>query len=162
EHDFVTNLPIIQRMTNGVQTQRFGDVLAAYRQLPEGLKKDKNLLLLRLRAAQRLNEPEYQQALEDFRMAHPDDACIDFLSIDYFTLKKDFAKAFEGIDRVEQSVGGDPYLLVLRAGIQILATDLAGAATSAAKAVEQEPTLAAGHVALLRIAVLKKNHVETL
>ena len=31
--------------------------------------------------------------LEDFRKLYPNDPCIDLLSIDYYTLKKDFPKA---------------------------------------------------------------------
>ena len=53
--------------------------------------------------------------LEDFRKYYSQDPCLDLLLIDYYTLKKDYAQAIPCVDRLDKSVGGDPYLNVLRA-----------------------------------------------
>ncbi len=162
EQSYVKHLPTIKRMTEAAQGRRFAEALKAYGELPEDLRKEKTLLLIRLAAAQHLGNDENQKALEDFRQAHPEDTCLDFMSIDYFALKKDFAKSLEALERVEKSVGGDPYLLVIRAGLLAKSNDFAAAAASATKAAEQEPTLIPAHVTLLKIAALRKDHAETL
>ncbi len=69
-------------------------------------KKRKSILLLRLRAAQASDEKEYAEVLEDFRKLYPNDACLDLLLIDYYTLKKDFPRALESIDRLDRGLWG--------------------------------------------------------
>ncbi len=110
-----------QRFTEVARYQRIDpsgekqEALAQLKALRTDTKKEKSILLIRIRAAQACSdEKEYTEALEEFRKLYPNDACIDLLSIDYYTLKKDFPKAFECIDRLDKAIGGDPYLTLLR------------------------------------------------
>ena len=97
-----------------------------------------------------------------YRKLFPADAAVDFLSIDYLILKKQYDDALRCIDKTDQAVGGDPYLHVMRANTLIGAKRYKEACAAAEKAIEQEPTLSAAYWSRIIVAVNEKNHVETL
>src|SRR5262249_1542834 len=138
------------------------EVLTLYDQLPADLQRDKNVLLMRLRAAQAVGDDKYAEAMRDFRTYHSDDPCIDFLSITYYLQTKEFARALQMIDRVEKAIDGDPYLNLLRALVHTEAGDILAARKDDEKALAEEPTLLEAHWDLVRIAMLEKNFTETL
>ncbi|MEJ7639603.1 MAG: hypothetical protein WKF75_16915, partial [Singulisphaera sp.] len=123
---------------------------------------DKNLLLLRLQAAPNLGDEEYTAVIEDFRKYHPDDPCLDILSIDTSILKKDYAKALASIDRLDKAVGGDPYLDSLRANVYLDGQKPDAARQAARRALEREPTLIDAYWSLVAISLKEREFAETL
>jgi hypothetical protein len=136
--------------------------LSAYYELPAGLKKDKSLLLGRLRAAQRLGEAEHAKAINDLRAYYPDDPCNEMISIEHFILKKDYARAYESVNQLEKALGGDPNLHVVRAGIKIAINNFDAARQLAKQAIGQEPSLQNAYWALVTISLKEKRFDETL
>lgn len=136
--------------------------LENYKKLPESLRKTKNLLMLRVLAAQATSEEEYAAAMDDFRRYHPKDVCLDFVMIDHSVLKKDYTQALKSIDRIDQSVGGDPSLNIVRANVLSLDQKLPAARQAAEKAVQQEPDLLNAHWMLVSISLSEKKFDDTL
>jgi hypothetical protein len=162
ENEFVENLPKIQQITAAVNEGRSQDALVRLKELPLELQKDKTVLLIRVRAAQQVNDTEYAAAIDDFRRYHPGDAAVDFLSIDGFTLKDQFDKALGCIDRLDKALGGDPYLNVLRSGMHMNLKDLPAAHQDAEKAIAEEPTLQDGYWTLVTVTLLEQKFDETV
>ena len=127
-----------------------------------GTRKQKEVFLLRLRAAQAIDEAEYAATLDEYRKLFPKDPGLDLLSISYYTIKKDFKEALECIDRVESAVGGDPYLNVTRAALCDVQGKHDEAKRLARMAADLEPTLLPAYIELLGISLIQKNHDETL
>jgi hypothetical protein len=159
---FMKNLPRFEQMTTEVRNGRPAEALKIYRQLPPELQKDKNLLMRRIEAAQEVSDEEYSRAIEDFRTAHPDDPCIDMISIDYYLLKKDYPRALACIGRLEQAVGGDPYLNITRANIHTEEKRYDVAKQDAQRAIAQEPSLQDAYWSLVTISLHEHDYAGTV
>ncbi len=154
------------------QVERFGqaaragdpnEALEIFEQLPEELRKEKAFQIMRLMAAQRTgNENTYLQALEGLRQGAKADGSVDLLSIDYYFLRKRFDRAREAIDRVEQAVGADAYLDVLRGNAFMEEGKLAEAQQRFDKALAAEPTLLEAHRGLVGVALKQKRFDDVL
>jgi tetratricopeptide (TPR) repeat protein len=162
DKEYAKNINQLSKMVKAGRSNRPGEVLDIYKSLPPDLKKDKNILVLRLQAAQKLGDDEYSQSLEDYRTMHPNDASIDFLSIDYYVLKKRYGEALVCLDRLDQAVQGDPYLQTMRANIHIEQDDLTAARADVKKALEAEPGMVAAYWSLVNLSLKENDHDETL
>jgi hypothetical protein len=141
DHDFIQNLSKLTEMRELHAAGKDREALAVYNQLPASLQKDKTYLLLRLQITQKLDEAEYSASIEKIRATFPKDACIEFLSIDGFTILKQYDKAIESIDRLDKAIGGDPYLQVLRAGVYLNSDHPEKAVAAARAGVKELPDL---------------------
>src|SRR5262249_43369337 len=110
-----------------------------YESLPESLKKDKTVMLNRLRASQAASDDVYQEALEDYTRLFPGDPSIDLQSIDANLLKKKYDDAIACVDRLDRAVGGDGFLDSIRSNIKLTQGDLEAAKTFIEKAIAANP-----------------------
>jgi hypothetical protein len=137
------------------------EVLATYKKLPASLQREKFVLIHRIKAAQNIDEKDYRAAIDLWAASYPKDMSLPLVMIDGFTLKKQYAKAIESIDKLDKLVGGDPYLKVQRAYEYMLLEQHDKATAQAAAAVSEEPTLAQGYDCLLTISLQRKDYKET-
>jgi tetratricopeptide (TPR) repeat protein len=162
EREFQLHFTKVELMNDFERAGQYQQVLKLYDQLPTELQRDKNVMLIRLRAAQNLGGAEYSEAIENLRTFHPDDPSIDLFSITYFLNKKDAPKALEMIDRVDSAVGSDPYLNVLRSDVYLAVNNASAAREAAHTALEEDPTLLEAQWALIAVSLREKNFDETL
>jgi hypothetical protein len=108
----------------------FQGVVAIYRQLQPFVRADVSALILRLRAARTISEPEFRDAIAAFGERGPSsrnpDPALCLLSIDGWLRFRDYTKAKNCVDALDRVFGvpvdanvarNDPYLNILRAGI---------------------------------------------
>jgi hypothetical protein len=162
DREFIRNRARVQEMQDATARGDYRAALQSYDGLPPALKQDKMILAMRLRAAAGLDEDRYVAALADFGKYHPNDVCLDLLSVDYFTLQKRFGAALEALERLDRSVGGDPLLNGQRADIHLGAGDLKKARRFAQKAIEEEPDLQAAYWVLVTVSLKEKKFDETV
>jgi tetratricopeptide (TPR) repeat protein len=84
------------------------------------------------------------------------------VSIDYLFLKNKFDDLIQCLDRIDQAVGGDPYLNVLRGNAHAAAGRFAAARTAHEAAIKAEPDLTEAYTARISLALMEKNHEDTL
>lgn len=157
----VKHIDDIQAMTAGIKSGRPQDVLEIFQSLPPDLQADKTALLIRYRAAAETGDREsIEAAVRDFRRHHPNEACLDGMLIAFYEMNGEFSKALECVDRLDKSVGGDPYLDVLRADCLITAERLEEAKQAARAAVEAEPELIDAYWALATVGLRTKDFAE--
>lgn len=120
---------------------QFAQALAVFKQLPPSIQSEKTFALGRLMVAMQVSEQEYLTAMTDFRNAFPTDACIDFMSIDYHILRKEFDQGLAAVDRFEKNLGGDPYLNMIRANLYSEQKKWDEAKKAIAIVIAAEPTL---------------------
>ena len=162
ESEYIKHIKIVLQMSNAVVSGNSQQALEIYRRLPPVLQKDKNLLMMRLRAAKATgDETLYVAAIDDFRRYHPNDPCVDMLAIDGHILNKRYDEALKCIDRLDKAVGGDPYLDVLRANLRIVQGDHEAARVLTQKAIDAEEALVEAYWTLVTIALAEKNFDET-
>jgi hypothetical protein len=161
ESAFVANVETIQKMTEAMQNARHAEAIDLYRQLPAELQRDKNIMLIRYQSAVTLGEAETTATLDDFRAHHPHDVGVDFMLIDFYVLKRDFASALECIDRLDQAVGGDPYLDSMRAEIVLQQGHPAEALRLAERAVTAVADLPGPRFSLIGASLATKDFGRT-
>lgn len=158
----IAKLNDFKKFTDLVGKEKFAEALKVYREFPEALQKDKNALLIRLRAAQAVSETEYSEVLDDFRKFYPDDIALDFLLIDSYTIRKQFALALKCVERTNKNVGGDPMLLVMQANLLVLLKQFPEARKSVESAILAEPDLSEAYAAGLDVSLGDQNFDETV
>jgi tetratricopeptide (TPR) repeat protein len=159
---YLKNMNEVIKLSTAMKNGKNEEALAIFRKLPPELQKDKSLQILAIKAAQEGEESEYLIELERFRKAHPKDAAIDILSIDYFLLKKQYDEAQKAIDKLNESVGGDPFLQILKGGVLNQAGKNAEAKPIIEKALKDDPKLMLGYWTRVAIALEEKNYADTL
>ncbi len=100
--------------------------------------------------------------IEEFRKTYPNDRCIDLISIDGYFLHKDYDAAMKCVDRVDESLGGDPYLDTLRANVCEMRGDHKEALRLCRRAIEREPSLLHAHWALVTFLLSDKDYPGVL
>lgn len=140
------------------EKQDWRGVITTFNSLPDAMKQSKLCLINRFHAASRLrDELEISAAVEDLRKHCGNEPGIDLISFDYYLLRKEFGKAITALDRLERSVGSDPYVDVMRGVVFLTSGDFDQALAAARSAVDREPTLMAAYFLSAKAAQLKSD-----
>ena len=162
EREAVKYMQHFQRMTAAFQSGQHQQVLTLYEQLPEALKKEKAILLQCLMAAQNIGDAEYLTAMEAFQKQFPGDVALDFIRLDYLTLKKDLQGVIDALQRLEAAMGGDAYLHSLMALQLFQLGRLTEARRAAEESMQIEPALAMSYQVLVPISLKEQRFDESL
>lgn len=147
----------IVKISDHLKAKEFQQAMAVFDKIPEKFRNDKAVLVMRIMAASHVSNEEHTKAIEEFHVAFPGDPAGDLLSIDWYFLDKQYKDALDAIDRVEKSIGGDPYLNVMRAEVFLAEGDLDQAASAAARAVKDDPTMIQGYWTTVTIALRRQD-----
>jgi len=163
--DFAAHITELSAMRLHVESGRYDAALAVYRRLPASLRREKIVLIVRLHCvAGQFDEPggekRYLDLLSDFRKYHPGDPCLDLVLLDFYFLREEHEKAFQCIERLDESLGGDPYLQYYRGGVRLEQERLEEAKAFYNRALEQEPTLLDAYYGLVAVALTEKDFGE--
>lgn len=161
ETEFVQQLPRLGAMSVERNEGRPENALEIYAQLPMSLQRDKSVLMLRLSSAEHIGEREYDAAVGEFRRAFPDEPCLDLAAVETYMGQERWELARGCLDRLEKSVGGDPYLNVLRANLSLAEDKCGDARKFAQSAIDAEDSLALAYWSLVAISLKERNYDET-
>ena len=122
--------------------------LRLYAGFPASLQDTRFAQMIRVSAASRLNdEDRYREVLADVDRRYPNDPSLDLLKVDYYADEP--AQLVATLERLDQAVGGDPFLRGLLAEhLPDIGRD-EDALARGRKAVEEEPDLLQAQVGLL-------------
>lgn len=162
ESAYVEALPRIQEMIQLAQ-QDPAAALKVCESLPESVRTQPEILLVRSQIAAQVSDEAYLAALEDFSKHQPDSPALDLMLIDFHILRQEFDQALKRIDAVDERVGGDAYLDVLRGNVLWQAGRLDAAKKAANSARERDARLEYEVLwLLLDLALEQKDHAATL
>jgi tetratricopeptide (TPR) repeat protein len=161
ENAYVANVPRILEMQRLHAEGHPGRALEIFDALPQELRRDKNLLLLRFNVAASAGDTEYKQAMVELKENFPDDPAMDFTLIDHYFYTQQFDRALEIIDSIDRRVEGDPYLDFFRANILYTVGNWDGARAFALKALSREPDLEDPYWTLITISLDRREYFET-
>jgi tetratricopeptide (TPR) repeat protein len=162
KNPFLEHIEDYKKMMEKVRAGDGKGAAELYTRLPQNVRREKSVMLANVMASSQIDDTTYGRALDEFRAAFPRDAGVDLMSIDAYILKERYDDALGAVDRLDASVGGDPYLDVLRANIHIKAGSLDRAHEAASRAAQQEPTLVPAYWSLISIALARKDDAETV
>ncbi len=108
---FKENQLLIQEFSKAVEEKNAETALYLFSRLPMELQEQKTFQFWYLKAAQAHADPNiYAFALAELREKYLKESWVDFLSLDYFFNHREYRQALECVDRIDERVGGDPYL----------------------------------------------------
>ena len=163
EKAVVTGFKKLAEMAVAFRDGKSDEVLKLFDEMSPEMKKDKMVLMFRVQAAKKLGDDrEYDKAIADYRKENANDESINLLSIDYYRLKERYKESIACIDRLNLTVGGDPYLENMRADIDIENNDYVSARADVNKALKGDPNLVVAHWNLVEISLAEKKYDETL
>ena len=162
----------MQRASAALQAGKPATVEAILSNLPPRWQKHKSIMQMRIMAAngvaaQKMQAGKpignaYRQAVEAFQTTFPKADNLSLLLMDYHFLKQDYPKTAKAVDQLDQQVGGDPYLNLIRAKIAIGQNDAEAARGFVETLIKALPDKATeGYGILLDQAIEIQNHVET-
>lgn len=143
--------PIDALIANPKRAKEFANVIALLQTdperglaqlgtLPKKVRNTKAVQISAVLAASEVSDDAYEKAIADYEAHFPGDASLDLVSVDRLILTGKHDEAMAAVNRLDKSLGGDPYLAQLRAGIAIeQGTDFASAANYAKEAIGSEP-----------------------
>ncbi|MBX7165637.1 MAG: tetratricopeptide repeat protein [Pirellulales bacterium] len=137
-------------------------VLDKYDQLPEVVRSDKTLMLLRLASLRASRPAEFNLALEQFRKAYPRDMAGDIHGLDFHVSRKEYVEASHCALRMDQAIGGDAYLKSLAANFLIRADKVAEAKAVIAAALKLDPNMLELYLTAFQIAVEQNQIPEAI
>jgi hypothetical protein len=136
--------------------------LELFAALPPELKKESGLLHLRLDAARAVSNEEFQSALEEARTLRPNDPTLELVAFDHFQLTRRADDAMNSLQRLDEAIGGDPYIDWLRANLWRVQGDAKQAREACVRALAKDPKLVDAHWTLLALSVEEPNYDATL
>ena len=157
----IKHLEEVQTMSQAMQSGEGAKALSIYRALPPELQRQKIILLTRIGAAAQVDDTEYERAMAAYQEAFPRAPELALIVFDRYFLKGEYAKVLELLDQLETSVGGDPYLDVLRSSTFTAAGDLQRARAVSEKAVAAAPDMENAYFALLNVGLAFDEHALT-
>jgi tetratricopeptide (TPR) repeat protein len=161
EADIVRNIDQIGDMAAAIQQGNHYKALRIWEKLPERVKEDRSVLVMRMQAAQQVSVESYMESIDDIRRLFPREAWVSLISIDAFRRRGQFDDALLAIDALDRSVGRDPYLSYVRADTYVAQGQLAQALEQARKAIELEPQLSAPYWVLVAVSLREKDFAKT-
>jgi hypothetical protein len=153
---------VLPEVTEPFQRGEYERVLAIYASLPTELRHDKTVQVLRVAAAQKVNDAEYAAAMDEYMRIFPGDPSIYLMAIDAHILAGRFAQAHEALDRLDQRVGGDPYLQTVRAQAFLQEGNLPQVEQIAEKMLAENPRSVSAHWMLVFSSMLSKRFETTV
>jgi tetratricopeptide (TPR) repeat protein len=159
---FLSASPVLRKAQALNEEGEAKEALDLIEGLPPDVRQTKLVLINKILVSSQVDEATYRRAIEEFRAAFPGDPAADYHGIDGFTLAKRWEEALACLDRVDKSLGGDPYFDCLRANLLTEKGDLAGAREAAARAMEALPDRLEPYWAAIGVALAQKDFGRTL
>lgn len=146
----------IQNARDHLRANELEQAGAALRRLPPAMKVRKPVRLLEVMVAFDDDEA-YEKAIASYEAAYPGDPSLDLVSIDGHLLRKQYDEGIAALERLDQRIGGDPYLQVLGATFLSEKGDLDGAWTRVQDAIAREPELENAYWVAIMIALERES-----
>lgn len=118
---YVDALPRVIEVNAARSARQHERVLSLSRLLPEAIRQERTLMLIRLEAAESVSWQERSQAFEEWRRFHPNPMQLPFKWADYEIASGRFKEAAEVLRQLNAVVGGDTYVMARLGEAQMLA-----------------------------------------
>jgi tetratricopeptide (TPR) repeat protein len=151
----------LNRMSAANREGRPEETLAIYNGLPEEVKAEKIFAVLRIMAAQKVDDDaKYLEAMQDFARRFPGDPACDFMLLDAYVLQEQPEKALESLDRLVKTLGDDAFFKSVRGNILTIMKRPEDARAAYRAAIAEEPDLRLAYDGLLSAALEQKRFGE--
>jgi len=160
-NDYLESVGKVPELRKLMDEGKHQEAMERWRKLPENFRTTRAGATMRMLIAQELGEAEHLASLQEIERLFPNDPALSLVQVDANRLAKRYPQAQQAINRVDDIVGGDPYLDSLRASVFLEAGDLTAAQAAAARACEREPELIDSWWTRVSISLTADTHALT-
>jgi hypothetical protein len=161
EREYVEHIGKIAEAQKLAAEGRGHDALHLLDGLPEGMQRERFVLLTRVGLAQFASQQEHLAEIEALAEAFPDDPTTQVHLIDGYMMQGRPDKSLEALDRIEGSVVRDPFLDVIRANLLGAMGRWSEAKIAAERAIAAEAELEDAYWPALVASVIVEQFDET-
>lgn len=159
---YVKHLATYSTLARSMQAGKHQEALAAYASLPKELQREKLALIFRINAARMGGDRDaYVAAMDDLLRFHAKDPAIVLPTLDLLFARQEYPRLLKALNALDQRVGGDPYLEVMRNTVYVKQGNAAAGRKALQRATQREPSLREPWAALLDLSVRASDHAET-
>ncbi len=112
----------IEQLDNAIERDDYTEAMSFYEALPKKTRKHKRFMSYKLMITAAAHDSLYQQTLDEYERLFPKDPSLYLLNIDKYMMQGDMKKLLWCINKLDATIGGDPYLDLYR-GIVYALTD---------------------------------------
>lgn len=144
ESEFVHAMPTLQKINEEKLAGKHLEAFELLATMPESVRALKPIRLMKVQLASAVSDAKpgaYVEAMEEFRKAFPGEPCVDLVSVDTYVMANQWAEASAAMERLDKSVGGDPFLEAMLASSKLSEGKAEEAHTIIEKAVAAESDL---------------------
>ena len=162
QKQFLDDLDLQQTMFDAVAKGQHEKALRIYRRMPKRLQKNKLPMLNRIMATSAEDEKAYLKAVDDFLEVFPEDSAAGMILLDAGALRGDVDLILKSHRSLTKWTGGDPYLDLLVGSNLASLGEVTKAVELTRNTDPEDVGTADAHDYKLAIALLAKDHPETL
>lgn len=162
EQLFLENLPKISEINELSQISGYKDAVEAIAALPLELQNDRMVQIMNLNLSYNVGEKTFAKAENQFRKAFDNDKILDFMMLDFAFLANDKNNILSRVDKLNRSLGNDPYLHTIKAEIYKSFEKKALVENLLEKAIDEEPNTEMLYWKYGRFLLDEKRHAEAV
>ena len=121
------NMEQLKKVKDLMESGRNAEAKKIIDAMPEEIRKGKIVQIYNLKASAELGDEENTKAINEYQQLYPNEPNMHLMLIDVYFTQKDYSKALESVNKLDSSLGKDPFLDYYRAIISNLLNDKAAA-----------------------------------
>jgi tetratricopeptide (TPR) repeat protein len=125
-------------------------------------KRTKTFKLLNIMVSYSLSEEAYKEAIKDYEDKFPNDPSLYLISLDGLILNKEFDKSLANLNKLDEALGGDPFLHFIRGNIYYYKKDYDNALGKFAITNLEYPDFIDAYDSALGIYLETNNHKKVI
>lgn len=157
-HPIADALPIINDIAMLADGGKPGEAFAKLRKLPKSVLEQKIVMLILLSLGQDLGEDSLKVAEQTFRDIYPKDPLVDLKLMEFGFRSGDTSRILTSIQKIQNSIGEDHYLQMLKATVFKNMNKLPEAKQLLYNALESEPNNDEYYWVLLDLLITNKEY----
>ena len=166
EHPLAAAAPIVDEVGRMADDGNIAEAFTKLVNVPKEVLKEKIVLLILLNLGQDLGQDSLKKAVNVYKELYPEDALVELKQMEFAYMNQDKANASENIlaaiDQLENKIGEDPYLDILRGGTYLKEERLEEAQTILLSAIEKEPDNDEAYWSLIDLTIKTEQYDETI
>ncbi|MBX3413214.1 MAG: hypothetical protein KF708_11040 [Pirellulales bacterium] len=151
----------ISKLADTGDPSQLATAVDIYNRLPPSVQKDKNLLMTRLQIAESQGGPNYRRTMNRIETDLAEDPATDLLFLRHRIIGRETTKIQPSLLRLDERVGGDPYIKVIQGNLQLEADNILVAKLLYREALAQDPALSYAYEALIIVSLREREFGET-
>lgn len=151
----------IAKLAESGEPNQIATAVDIYNRLPPSVQKDKNMLITRLQIAEEQGGRNYRRTMNRIETDLADDPATDLLFLRHRIVGRETSKIQPSLQRLDERVGGDPYIKVIQGNLMLEADNLLVAKLLYRDALAQDPSLSYAYEALIIVSLREREFAET-